>query len=89
MAKRKGDVSRGIRRKVYEMNLVKHGEYTCEYCNKKPLYRNQSGESHMQDNTITVDHIIPFSKGGSNKMDNLIACCFECNNKKADNLYVR
>ena len=35
--------------------------------------------------TITIDHYIPKSKGGSNKLENLVAACKECNNKK-DNM---
>ncbi|PTM56679.1 HNH endonuclease [Desmospora activa] len=44
-------------------------EYTCRYCGR---YGN------------TVDHIIPRAKGGKNKMENLVACCFDCNQAKKD-----
>jgi len=35
---------------------------------------------------LTVDHIIPKSKGGTDDLDNKQCLCFRCNNKKGDKL---
>ena len=35
---------------------------------------------------VTIDHIIPLSKGGTNALDNLQACCGFCNKAKDDSL---
>jgi hypothetical protein len=31
---------------------------------------------------MTVDHVEPLSAGGMDALDNLVACCFECNLSK-------
>ena len=30
----------------------------------------------------TVDHVVPLARGGTNSLDNLVACCAECNASK-------
>ena len=31
-----------------------------------------------------MDHVVPRSRGGGSTWENLVACCFKCNNKKGD-----
>jgi 5-methylcytosine-specific restriction endonuclease McrA len=31
---------------------------------------------------LTLDHIVPHSKGGSNDATNLVTCCLECNSTR-------
>lgn len=33
---------------------------------------------------VTLDHIVPRSKGGTNKSDNLYTCCGKCNSSRGD-----
>jgi 5-methylcytosine-specific restriction endonuclease McrA len=47
--------------------------YRCQYCNKD-----------FTKSELTRDHIIPKSRGGKDTWENLVACCFPCNNKKGD-----
>lgn len=55
--------------------VFKRDSFTCQYCgNKAP------------DVILNVDHIEPVSKGGSDKMVNLITSCFDCNSGKSDRL---
>ena len=50
-------------------NLLIRDSFVCQYCGKK-------------SNTLTVDHIIPRSRGGQKTFENCVACCKPCNNKK-------
>lgn len=47
----------------------------CAYCGIKITREN-----------INVDHIVPFCKGGSGKLENLFASCKECNSFKGSKL---
>jgi len=45
----------------------------CAYCGKK--------DTHM-----TLDHIIPKSRGGKSEYSNVVPCCLRCNNVKDNRL---
>ena len=36
---------------------------------------------------LTLDHVIPKSKGGSNSLENLWLACFPCNNSRGNSPY--
>lgn len=63
-------ISRRIRFEVF-----KRDGFTCQYCGSKP-----------PSVVLELDHLHPVSKGGSNKRDNLITSCFDCNRGKSDGL---
>lgn len=52
--------------------IYKRDNYECVYC----------GNSNKK--LLTLDHVIPKAKGGKDKWDNLVTCCSNCNNEKAD-----
>jgi 5-methylcytosine-specific restriction endonuclease McrA len=54
---------------VVRAAVLKRDEERCVYCGLP---------------AITVDHVIPRSRGGSDDEDNLVACCSECNGGKGD-----
>jgi 5-methylcytosine-specific restriction endonuclease McrA len=37
-------------------------------------------------NQLTLDHLKPRSRGGSNKLENLRLACFPCNNRRSNRL---
>jgi 5-methylcytosine-specific restriction endonuclease McrA len=45
--------------------------YTCQYCGEIP------GRNHL-----TVDHVLPRSRGGAHDWENLVSACTRCNQKK-------
>lgn len=47
--------------------------WVCVYCTK----------AYTPDE-LTLDHVIPKSKGGDSSSSNLVTACRECNNKKSD-----
>lgn len=53
--------------------LLKKYNYTCQYCGAK-----------APDIELEVDHILPKSKGGSDKEENLTISCVNCNLGKGD-----
>lgn len=57
------------RSKIYQRD-----NYMCAYCNRQ-IYDSKR---------LSLDHIIPKSKGGRGSTDNLVTSCKSCNNKKSD-----
>jgi len=47
----------------------------CAYCRRKVTRAN-----------ATIDHIVPFSRGGTNHLDNLAFACLQCNLLKGNML---
>lgn len=52
-------------------NVHRRDGFRCQYCGEKA--------SHL-----TLDHVIPKSRGGADIWDNLVSACKNCNNKKGN-----
>jgi 5-methylcytosine-specific restriction endonuclease McrA len=61
------------RRKITRRAVFARDRWTCQYC------------GHERGN-LTVDHVIPRSKGGESTWDNIVTCCAPCNRRKGDRL---
>ncbi len=46
-------------------NVMHRDNYTCQYCGKK--------------SDLTIDHVIPRSRGGKDVWDNVVVACLRCN----------
>lgn len=60
---------------------------TCFYCDQ-PLTEHRTKESQYFGNLRTIDHIVPRSKNGANRIYNYVHACQDCNVAKADNDFV-
>jgi 5-methylcytosine-specific restriction endonuclease McrA len=58
-------------RALSRKNIMMRDKYQCQYCHK--IF--PSGE-------LTLDHVLPRSRGGETTWENLVACCHPCNNRK-------
>lgn len=56
----------------------------CKYCQKVCKLPESFGQA--QQDSFTIDHIIPLSKGGSNLLSNLQGLCWLCNAEKANKI---
>lgn len=57
--------------------LVDELEWKCFYC-----------KLELDHLSITIDHKIPFSRGGKNVIENVVPCCGTCNRRKADKTHL-
>lgn len=58
------------------LRMAKKQDYKCLKCG---IYRNKNRSSFL-----SIDHIVPTSKGGENKLSNIQIICIGCNSRKKD-----
>lgn len=61
------------KRKFSRRGIYARDRYTCQYCVRA-----------FSSNELTLDHVIPQSRGGRTSWDNIVAACLKCNQRKAD-----
>lgn len=54
-------------------NLFLRDNFSCQYCGDL-----------FDSNDLTFDHVIPKSRGGKTRWENVVAACSKCNLKKSD-----
>jgi 5-methylcytosine-specific restriction endonuclease McrA len=60
------------RRKITRRAVFARDGWACQYCGSR--------------SSLTVDHVIPRSKGGPSSWENIVASCAPCNRRKGDAL---
>jgi 5-methylcytosine-specific restriction endonuclease McrA len=61
--------AKDLRKTQWWQNLLNKG--ICHYCGGK-----------FTPDELTMDHIVPVSRGGKSSRGNIVVCCKDCNNAK-------
>lgn len=54
-------------------NIYKRDRFACQYCGLQP-----------GSEELTIDHVLPRSRGGTSTWENCVLACLECNKRKAN-----
>ncbi len=60
------------RRKITRRAVFARDDWMCQYCGAR--------------SNLTVDHVVPRSKGGASSWENIVASCAPCNRRKGNAL---
>jgi 5-methylcytosine-specific restriction endonuclease McrA len=72
-------VPRRFRRQVTNTFLFARDRYRCQYCGR-------TGAELRPRESLTRDHLIPISRGGTNEWTNVVTACSPCNTRKGNKL---
>ena len=67
--KRERKKARELKKTQWWQNLLNKG--ICHFCHKK-----------FSADELTMDHLVPVSRGGKSNKGNIVVCCKDCNNLK-------
>jgi 5-methylcytosine-specific restriction endonuclease McrA len=62
-------------RALSRKNILLRDRNTCQYCSVV-----------LSSSELTLDHVVPRSRGGLSTWENLVACCHPCNRRKGNHL---
>lgn len=60
-------------RALSRKNILLRDRNICQFCGH-----------HFPSSELTLDHVVPRSRGGHSSWENLVACCYDCNNNKGN-----
>ena len=56
---------------ISRKNILRRDGHRCQFCGRGDI-------------PLTIDHVLPLSRGGEDTWENLVCACVRCNNKKGD-----
>ena len=56
-------------KKLWRRKIKERWDYECAYCGS--------------EKNLTIDHVVPRSKGGTDFTKNVVCCCHDCNQSKS------
>ena len=55
-------------RRLWRKKIKERWNYECAYCGS--------------EKNLTIDHVVPRIKGGESSVENMVCCCYSCNQDK-------
>ena|SRR5436190_11034799 len=65
----------GLVKRATRFRVLTRDQFTCRYCGRK-----------APDVVLEIDHVVPKSRGGPDRLANLVTACFDCNRGKRASL---
>src|SRR5690606_31470162 len=66
-------IPRRVSLPVTRRGVLSRDQYTCQYCGSSPPRKE-----------LTIDHVLPRSRGGKTTWENIITACQKCNGRKGN-----
>ena len=60
-----------LQRKLTLFEVFNRDRFTCQYCG-------------LETRELTLDHVVPRSRGGQHRWENLVSACIPCNHSKGE-----
>lgn len=68
----------GRKPRFSKTNVHIRDQYTCQYCN-----------TVFPKRELTLDHVLPLSKGGKTSWENIVTACGPCNSRKGNTQHMK
>ena len=75
-------------------NIYKRDRFTCQYCGRQGrslglnhhdvISETSSRHAPLSTEELTIDHVMPRSRGGTSTWENCVLACLDCNKRKAN-----